>query len=675
MKAIIRIVSVMVILACSFAGMAQQADVVIDSPPSYTTGSLDYWYGKINAPDFSYRQFRNEFDGYWSNREKVKGSGYKQVARWLIHQEAYLNPDGSMRNPVEDIEDALTYTQMYANQTISGTWTYAGPDQTVGGRTTAIAFSPHNPQKVFVGAPLGGLWGSDNGGASYYCMNTDNISALGVSAIAVHPNDPNIIYIGTGDRDSHKTTGIGIYKSVDGGLTWIPKPISAIHDKVVHKIYIHPGNPDIMTIESNYGVYTTLNGGDTWTQKLVVNLKDAEQKPGDPYTIYAASGSGFYKSTDFGATWELKLSGIAHRIALGVTAANPQKVVMFTSLNSAFHHLYVSNNSGESFTLVNSTGIVDERQGGYNLDVIIDPLNENIMYAGMVNFYKSVNGGVTWVEQTPVYADDQHTFEFHPVTHRLFIGNDSGIWITDNGTSYNRSSNGLNISEPYRIDVAAQNPNHWIIGSQDASTFVTNGGPFYNSIGADGMTCRFDPTDANYVYGSSQYGFIARSTNGGLANSSFTGIAGENINGINQKGNFQTSFHLDYFNQNRMFAGMKDLWRSTNVKTADASNITWTNISNGAFGTVSTIEFIEQSKVNANIIYVFDDHQRIFRSDNALATTPVWTQLSNPGMNHGVRFTTHPTQENTIYMVSGNYIYKSVDKGDTWVNLTANLQP
>jgi photosystem II stability/assembly factor-like uncharacterized protein len=223
----------------------------------------------------------------------------------------------------------------------------------------------------------------------------------------------------------------------------------------VHKIYIHPGNPDIMTIESNYGVYTTLNGGDTWTQKLVVNLKDAEQKPGDPYTIYAASGSGFYKSTDFGATWELKLSGIAHRIALGVTAANPQKVVMFTSLNSAFHHLYVSNNSGESFTLVNSTGIVDERQGGYNLDVIIDPLNENIMYAGMVNFYKSVNGGVTWVEQTPVYADDQHTFEFHPVTHRLFIGNDSGIWITDNGTSYNRSSNGLNISEPYRIDVAA----------------------------------------------------------------------------------------------------------------------------------------------------------------------------------------------------------------------------
>ncbi|MGV8114947.1 MAG: dockerin type I domain-containing protein [Lentimicrobium sp.] len=673
MKAIIRIVSVMVILACSFAGMAQQADVVIDSPPSYTTGSLDYWYGKINAPDFSYRQFRNEFDGYWSNREKVKGSGYKQVARWLIHQEAYLNPDGSMRNPVEDIEHALTYTQMYANQTISGTWTYAGPDQTVGGRTTAIAFSPHNPQKVFVGAPLGGLWASDNGGASYYCMNTDNISALGVSAIAVHPNDPNIIYIGTGDRDSHKTTGIGIYKSVDGGLTWIPKPISAIHDKVVHKIYIHPGNPDIMTIVSNYGVYTTLNGGDTWTQKLVVNLKDAEQKPGDPYTIYAASGSGFYKSTDFGATWELKLSGIAHRIALGVTAANPQKVVMFTSLNSAFHHLYVSNNSGESFTLVNSTGIVNERQGGYNLDVIIDPLNENIMYAGMVNFYKSVNGGVTWVEQTPVYADDQHTFEFHPVTHRLFIGNDSGIWITDNGTSYTRSSNGLNISEPYRIDVAAQNPNHWIIGSQDASTFVTNGGPFYNSIGADGMTCRFDPTDANYVYGSSQYGFIARSTNGGLANSSFTGIAGENINGINQKGNFQTSFHLDYFNQNRMFAGMKDLWRSTNVKTADASNITWTNISNGAFGTVSTIEFIEQSKVNANIIYVFDDHQRIFRSDNALATTPVWTQLSNPGMNHGVRFTTHPTQENTIYIVSGNYIYKSVDKGDTWVNLTANL--
>jgi hypothetical protein len=670
MKSSIRIIIAMAFITGSFLSKAQETDL---APSPVKTGSLDYWQAKINDPQFKYAAFEKEFKDYWSDKPKVKGSGYKQVARWLIHQEAYINPDGSLRNPVEDIEQAMTYAQMYANQAITGTWLYTGPDQTIAGRTTAIAFSPHNPQKVFVGAPLGGLWASDNGGSSYYGMNTDNISALGVSAIAVHPVDPNIIYIGTGDRDSWKTSGIGIYKSVDGGLTWLPKPISTIHDKIVHKIYIHPSNPDIMAIATNYGIYTTFNGGDTWSRKLAANLKDAEQKPGNPFTIYAASGSSFYKSTDFGATWDLKLSGIAHRIALGVTAANPDKVVMFTSLNSEFHHLYVSNNSGESFTLVNSTGIVNERQGGYNLDVIIDPLNEDIMYAGMVNFYKSINGGVTWVNQQDVYADDQHTFEFHPITHRLFIGNDDGIWYTDNGQNYVRSVSGLNITEIYRMDVAVQNPNHFIIGNQDGSTRVTNGGAYYNSIGGDGITCRFDPTNANYVYGSSQYGHIARSTNGGLANSSFASIAGMNINGINQEGNFQTAFHLDYFNQNRMFAGMKDLWRSTNVKTTNASSVSWTNISTGAFGTVSTIEFIEQSKVDQNILYIFDDHQRIFRTDNALAVSPAWTQLVNPGLNHGVRFTTHPTEANTIYMVSGNNIYKSVNKGYTWDNITANL--
>lgn len=670
MKTLIKLIIVLAIFSGTSVCIAQDAEY---APVPAKTGSLDYWRAKINNPQFKYAEFEKEFKDYWSDKPKVRGSGYKQIARWLIHQEAYLNPDGSLRSPVKDIEQAMAYSQMYANQTITGTWTYNGPDQTVGGRTTAIGFSPHDPQKVFVGAPLGGLWASDNGGASYYCMNTDNIAALGVSAIAVHPNDPNIIFIGTGDRDSEVTRGYGIYKSVDGGLTWMQKPISDNNDKIIHKIYFHPLNPNIMIIAGNYGIFKSYDGGETWHKRLSAFLWDAEQKPDDPYTIYAVSGGNCYKSINFGTDWELKLTTSSHRIALGVSASNPDKLIMLCSKDSFFYRFYVSTDSGESFINLNSMGMSDGRQGNYNLDVIIDPLNEDIIYAGMVNFYKSTNGGLTWVNQQDVYADDQHTFEFHPVTHRLFIGNDSGIWITDDGSNYVRSSNGLNISEPYRIDVAAQNPYHWIIGSQDASTFVTGGSGYFNSIGGDGMTCKFDPTNANYVYGSSQYGHIARSTVGGLANGSFASIAGHNINGINQAGNFQTSFHLDYFDQNRMFAGMKDLWRSTNVKTTNASNVAWTNISNGAFGSVSTIEFIEQSKVDPNILYIFNDLQQIFYTGTALDAKPNWTSLANPGGNHGVRFTTHPTEANTIYMVSGNYIYKSVNKGYAWEDITANL--
>ncbi|HPJ63547.1 hypothetical protein, partial [Lentimicrobium sp.] len=673
MKSIIRIFIAWSMIACFSPGIAQETNNAEMKPPVLQTGSLEYWFDKMNAADFSYKNFKTEFDNYWRNREKVKGSGYKQVARWLIHQEAYLNPDGSLRLPAEDLENAMQFNSQYANQTITGTWTYGGPDNTIAGRTTAIAFSPHDPQKVYVGAPLGGLWASDNGGVSYYSMNTDNISALGVSAIAVHPDDPNIIFIGTGDRDGWKTRGIGIYKSINGGATWIPKPIDSESNKVVNKIFIYPGNPDIIGAFTSHGYYLSYNGGDSWSRKLVACLRDAEQKPGSPSVLYAASSTSYYKSSDFGATWRLVLPEIGSRIALGVTAANPEKVVMITSRNEGFHHFYVSNNSGESFTLVQSTGIVNERQGSYNLDVVVDPLNENIIYAGLVNFYKSVNGGLTWVEQAPVYADDQHTFEFHPVSHRLFIGNDDGVWYTDNGQDYVRSVSGLNITEIYRMDVAAENPDHVIIGNQDGSTRVSAGGAYYNSIGGDGMTCKFDTTDANFVYGSRQYGYIARSTNGGLGNGSFHSIAGFNINGINQEGNFQTAFLIDYFNPNVMFAGMKDLWGSNNIKTPDPENIYWHKLSDGDFGPESTIEFIEQSRANPQIVYVFNDQQQIFRTDNAYDADPSWTQLENPTQSKGVRFESHPSDQNIVYMVCGKKVYKSVDRGIEWDSIPGNL--
>jgi hypothetical protein len=670
MKSLIKLIIALAIFSGTSVCIAQDAEY---APVPAKTGSLDYWQAKINDPQFKYAAFEKEFKEYWSDKPKVKGSGYKQIARWLIHQEAYLNPDGSLRLPEEDLNNAMQFNQQNNSQTITGTWIYGGPDNTIAGRTTAIGFSPHNTQKVYVGAPLGGLWVSDNGGISYQGMNTDNISALGVSAIAVHPNNPNVIFIGTGDRDSETTRGIGIYKSVDGGLTWTPKPISNYHDKVIHKIYFHPDNPNIMIIAGNYGIYKSYDGGDTWYKRLAAFLWDVEQKPGDPLTVYAVSGSNYYKSTNFGTDWELKLTTSSHRIALGVTASNPDKLIMLCSKDSYFHRFYVSTNSGESFTLVNVTGLENERQGGYNLDVIIDPLNENIMYAGMVNFYKSVNGGLTWVNQQDVYADDQHTFEFHPVTHRLFIGNDDGIWYSDNGQNYVRSVSGLNITEIYRMDVAAQNPNHIIIGNQDGSTRVTNGSAYYNSIGGDGITCKFDPTNANYVYGSSQKGHIARSTNGGLANSSFTSIAGYNINGINQEGAFQTAFLIDYFNPDIMFAGMKDLWRSSNIKTTNAGNVNWQKLSNGNFGPDAAIEFIEQSRANRDIVYVFTNQCKIFRTSNAYDANPSWTQLVNPEQGWGVRFESHPTDPEIVYMVSGNKVYKSLNRGASWINITADL--
>ncbi|KAF0199578.1 MAG: glycosyl hydrolase [Bacteroidetes bacterium] len=682
MKTRVKLFHILALLLSTVVCNGQESS---DTPFIPVDTNMEYWISRSREVNPDFRKIADDFKSYWAGKKPVKGTGYKQFRRWLESQKAYLNPDGSVRLPQEDLENAINYNLQYSSGQIQGNWTYAGPFQPImrddgtpvaaGGRVTSIGFSPHDSQKIFAGAPLGGLWVSNNNGTSWQNLNTDSIATLGVSAIAVHPTNPDIIYFGTGDRDAYNTAGKGVYKSIDGGQTWVAKPFSVHYNKVVCKILFHPVNYERLVAACNTGIYVTTNGGNSWTRKLNVAIKDMDQKPGDS-TLYAVSDNSFYKSTDFGQTWVLTKTTLAHRIAIGTTPDNPEKVILFTSRDSKFYRIFESTNSGDNFFIKTTTGISDnDGQGWYNLDLVVDPEDENIMYSGMVSFYKSTDGGSSWVRQEDVYASDQHIFEFSPQTHRLFIGNDAGMWFSDNGTDYTFSSNGLNITEIYYMDVAAQNANHIIIGNQDAGTFVTTGGPSYRCIGGDGMTCKIDYSDNNYIYGTWQEGNFLRSVNGTVPGPDFALIAAENQNGINQSGNWQSAFLLDYSNTNRMFVGMRDIWRSNNIKEPDGNDIFWYNISNGALGEGASIEFIEQSRVDGQILYVFTDQQRIFRTTNAYAITPEWTELVNPTASYDVKFESHPTEASTVYMVCGQKVYKSIDMGTTWNDISVDLPP
>ncbi|MBK7175304.1 MAG: hypothetical protein IPH84_19300 [Bacteroidales bacterium] len=155
----------------------------------------------------NYYQLKSEFNQFWSDKQPQKGSGYKPVARWFDAQRPFIEPDGSIRSPQLDLEQAQLFMTTNPSQSISGQWTSVGPDMPVLdadnlsgpvagiGRVSGIAFHPANPNTIYV-------WVSYNNGLQWENLNTDNISALGVSAIALNPENPDIIYIGTGDRDS-----------------------------------------------------------------------------------------------------------------------------------------------------------------------------------------------------------------------------------------------------------------------------------------------------------------------------------------------------------------------------------------------------------------------------------------------------------------------------------------
>lgn len=532
-----------------------------------------------------------------------------------------------------------------------------------------------NPDKIFVGAPVGGLWVSYNNGLSWQNLNTDNISALGVSAIAIDPTNTNRIYIGTGDRDGHDTRGIGIYKSEDGGQTWTGFPLDESDDHYVSKIIIRPGHPDHLLVSSNHGTYRSINYGEDWLKTADYDIRDMAHLPGSADTVYCVSGSVLYKSANFGQIWVQKKWIGSHRIALDVSLS---KIRLFCSKDSHFYKLMESDGFNDPTEEKLVAGLGADGQCGYNLDIVSHPENPDILYAGMINLYQSTDGGTHWNEVSSVYADDQHIFEFSPHTNRLFIGNDSGIWFTDNLTDYTYSSNGLRISSGYRMDVATGNPNHIIVGNQDASTFVTNGGSWYSSIGGDGITCKFDHTDENYVYGTSQHGVVSRSVNGGTANAGFTLVAGADFPGVGQVSMFQTPFMISYFNPKHMFYGAHDLFMCYNIKAADTEDIFYLKKSADLTSTNQDekIEFIEQSRVDSNIVYIAYENGRMFRCDNILNLTGnTWTELPNPEGNHwaGIRFESHSTLADVVYIVKGQKVYKSVNRGDEWQDITGTL--
>ncbi|MBK7028311.1 MAG: hypothetical protein IPH45_03480 [Bacteroidales bacterium] len=215
------------------------------------------------------------------------------------------------------------------------------------GRINAIAFHPTDVNTIYIGAPSGGIWKTTDGGASWVNL-ANNLPKLGVSSILVHPADPNIIYIGTGDRDASDAPGIGVFKTVDGGTTWV-QINNTMGNKVVGDMLMHPSDPNTILAATNGGIYKTTNGGATWTLKSgAYNFKDIQFKPGDPSVVYGVritTPSRFYRSTNTGDTWTQITSGlpttdIGSRMVIG-TSPLILPVCIWFRLNRLMVHLRI----------------------------------------------------------------------------------------------------------------------------------------------------------------------------------------------------------------------------------------------------------------------------------------------------------------------------------------------
>jgi PKD repeat protein/photosystem II stability/assembly factor-like uncharacterized protein len=660
---------------------------------SNDTTSYPHWVAMMQDQDANFYQTQRAFELYWQGREVTKGSGYKPFRRWEYMMGQRVNQEGTRPAPDRELKSLRHFFEENGTErNLNGNWEALGPFTVPSGyngyrglgRLNAIAFHPTNPDILYVGAPSGGLWATYDHGINYQVL-TDHLPTLGVSSIVVDYSNPQHILIGTGDRDAGDAPGLGVWRSVDAGFTWETWN-AGMGNVTVGRMIQHPVDPQIIIAATSGGMFRTVDGGATWTLSRTGNFKEVVFKPDQPEIVYAASGGNFFRSINNGISYQAVTSGLpgGARGVIGVSPASPDMVYFLLTNSDSFKGLYRSTDAGLNFSLrSNSPNIMawdcnggSGGQAWYDLDIAVDPLNAEIVYAGGVNLFKSVNGGQNWAIRSHWYGGcgvqsvhaDLHVLEYSPINNRLYAGNDGGFYWTENGgIQWTEISNGLVISQAYKIGQSLTNRDFVINGYQDNGTSVINGSVWSAVGGGDGMECAYDPKDQRYSYYTLYYGDIYRNFN----NNSQGKIAGQNTNGINESGAWVTPFLLDHNDGNTMFVGFKNIWRSTNVKTAGAGSVQWTRIMTG---NNTNMNVLVQSRANTDILYAASNN-RLYFTANAKAGSVTWTNRTSllPATNTITAIETHPTDENTVYLAQQTRIFKSTDRGVSWTEITTNL--
>jgi PKD repeat protein/photosystem II stability/assembly factor-like uncharacterized protein len=658
------------------------------------TNSSTSWVEMMQDPSVNFYTVQAAFNDYWKDRPITRGCGWKPFKRWEYMMKQRVQPDG-VRPPEDATFKAYTeYMQKKdGSRSLSGNWVNIGPftlpqgDKGYQGlgRINAIGIDPTNANTIYIGAPAGGLWKTTNFGLNW-TSTTDQLPTLGVSSIAINPLNPNIVYIGTGDRDATDAAGMGVMKSFDGGLNWQPSS-NGMGNKTVGRLLISPASAEILFAATNGGIFKSTDGGQNWVLKVGGTFKDLVFRPNNPSVMYGAKNGSFYISLDSGETWAEITSGLVSgsRGVIGVSQADPMTVYFMTTTDYEFSGLYRSTNGGLTFTLKsNSPNIMgwsclgndSGGQAWYDLDIAVDPLNAEIIYTGGVDIWKSSNGGTSWVISSHWWGDcgkpavhaDQHIFEVSPLDGKLFVGNDGGIYWTDNGgTAWHEITNGLAISQPYKLGQSATQSEMVVNGYQDNGSSIYDGTSWAAIGGGDGMECAIDYSNPAYRYVTMYYGAIERVYN----NSNQGQIAGNGVNGINEEGDWVTPFILDEEDPNTMFVGYKNVWRSKNIKASGTSSVDWTKISDINTGNLTVLE---QSPVNTDLLYASSGNH-LYICKNAKSGSPTWNQITDklPETANITDIESHPIEESTVYITQGSKVYKSVDKGLTWSDISSGL--
>jgi len=494
---------------------------------------------------------------------------------------------------------------------------------------------------------------------------------------------------------------------------------------MIGDVFIDPTNPNNLVVSGFDGIQTSSNGGTSWTTTQDSLIWDLKQDPNNSNTLYAASGyvknyqqgtPQIYKSTNFGATWTTLNTPIIPnhrdsiiRLELAVSPANSNYIyALAVGTDYGLYGIYRSINGGISWTqqvsgqTINLLGWHDGNpawdaggQGWYDLTLIADHNNPDLVYTGGINMWSSSDGGSNW-ENISYWVNyygrslhaDHHQVSRNPLTNQYFVCSDGGIDRADTlltsdpftgnyTTQWTSISDNIANTEFYRIGLG--NLTTKVIGgTQDNGTFLKNAN-WKSVLGGDGMECMIDHQNENIIYSTVYYGSLYRSDDGGQ---NFNSGLTSPITSTGEQGEWVTPFAMNTKNSSTIYAGFGNVWKSLN------KGDNWIKIS--SFDTIAGLGYpqkIREMAVNPQ------DSQNIY-----IIKRPIWSMGYHASVwvttNEGISWTDIsaglPVSDvyindvaignsaDTAWVVCGGIdvgkkVYKTTNGGTSWTNISGTL--
>lgn len=666
---------------------------------------------------------------YWARRrQKPDGTlADHRTMNYLARQDVESRFGPQLREAKEAFRNSAPLDDRVPNQQSNrtgsanksyGGWTNIGPFDggTIVGsgtnidingvaRMDRISFHPSNGSIFYVCSPSGGVYKTTNGGGSWADIGQGLPG--GASCIEVARSNGNVIYVFSGDGDSHYSGTLvfgyevspisrGVFKSTDAGATWtkLTDMYTGPNNLVGHNIAISQSNSNYLFAATDQGLYRTIDGGITWTQVRSGNYYDVEFRPYNDSVLYASTATVVEYSTGGGrtGTWNTSTFDFpvsANRIDLGVRKNNLSAESIFVyalagdAFTGSYRGLFLSTNGGTSFVRQSNTPNIfgTTTSGGdgtdqtrYDLGICVRPDNVAMVATAGCCVWRSTNSGVTMTYSTtyreglgPLSAyihPDVHDVEYNPVNNILYACTDGGVYSSsDDGVTWSDLSSGLAGTQFYHMGMRDADGD----GDMDGITIIggaqdngikyrTSAGAWRHIICCDGYGTAINGNDDDWLVMSINN--VAYRTPDGGVNMTFM---------FNPT--FFSPIAVDYDNGDTMYMASGSIRRSfdgflTNSSLAfDLNNFISTCPSNNArlYGSSS-------STTNLRI------------SEDRGAS---WTTISgNPGWPGGSPTVTDckpwPSNSSEIYVTFSGYtagvkVYRSIDAGLNWTNYSGSL--